>query len=248
MNIPKRPIIIIPSRLASLRLPNKPLAKIKGEPMIVLCMKRAQEADIGPVVVACGDQEIYSVVHSAGGQAVMTNPSHRSGSDRIFEAFSLIDPDEKHDCIINFQGDMPTIDPGIIRAVLDPMVDGGVEISTLVTEIKTELEISDLNVVKAVVGIEKGQKIGRAIYFSRADVPSGSGPKYHHIGLYAYRPGSLKKFVGLPNGVLENRESLEQLRALEHGLRIDAALVDTLPLGVDTLADLESARRYFKQK
>ena len=248
MKLPRRPIIIIPSRLASSRLPNKPLADIHGEPMIVLCLRRALEADLGPVVVACCDPEIFSVITSAGGRAVMTSSEHSSGTDRVFEALTLVDTEQRYDCIINLQGDMPTIDPKIIRTVLDPMVEDEVGISTLITEIKDVSEINNLNVVKAVVGIEEGLKIGRAIYFSRLDVPSGRGAKYHHIGLYGYRRDALEKFVGFPASFLEQRERLEQLRALENGLRIDAVLVDTFPLGVDTLADLELVRNTMSKK
>ena len=246
MNRPTRPIILIPSRLASTRLPDKPLADISGAPMIVQCWRRAMESDLGTVVVACGDFAIKQAIEDAGGRAVMTKPDHPSGSDRIFEALQIIDPDGHHDCIINVQGDLPTLDPKIIRACLEPLKTDGVDISTLVTEITDEEEKTNPNVVKAVLGIKPGQSIGRALYFSRATIPTGDGPLYHHIGLYAYTREALTRFVSLEPGILEQREKLEQLRALEAGMRIDAACVDTVPFGVDTPGDLAVAREMIK--
>jgi len=238
MSKPTNPIVLIPSRLASTRLPDKPLADIHGLPMIVHCLRRAEEADLGPVVVACGDVEIADAITAAGGRAMMTDPDHPSGSDRIYEALCQIDPDGKHDCVINVQGDLPTIDPGIIRAVFDPLADKDVDISTLVCEFANKEERTNPNIPTAVIGYLPDTKIGRALYFTRATMPTG----YYHIGLYAYRREALKRFVELAPGVLEMREKLEQLRALENGMRIDAALVDTVPFGVDTPADLEKAR------
>jgi len=246
MNRPTRPIILIPSRLASTRLPNKPLADICGAPMIVQCWRRAMESDLGPVVVASGDFAIKQAIEDAGGRAVMTKPDHPSGSDRIFEALQIIDPDGHHDCIINVQGDLPTLDPKIIRACLEPMKTDGVDMSTLVAEITDEEEKTNPNVVKAVLGLKPGRSIGRALYFSRATIPTGDGPLYHHIGLYAYTRDALTHFVSLEPGVLEQREKLEQLRALEAGMRIDAACVDTVPFGVDTPGDLTVAREMIK--
>jgi len=246
MNRPTRPIILIPSRLASTRLPNKPLADICGAPMIVQCWRRAMESDLGPVVVASGDFAIKQAIEDAGGRAVMTKPDHPSGSDRIFEALQIIDPDGHHDCIINVQGDLPTLDPKIIRACLEPMKTDGVDMSTLVAEITDEEEKTNPNVVKAVLGLKPGRSIGRALYFSRATIPTGDGPLYHHIGLYAYTRDALTQFVSLEPGVLEQREKLEQLRALEAGMRIDAACVDTVPFGVDTPGDLTVAREMIK--
>ncbi len=237
-----KPVVLIPSRLASTRLPNKPLADILGEPMIVHCWRRAMEADIGPVVVACGDLSIKEAIEDVGGKAVMTAPDHPSGSDRIYEALCLIDPDKTYDCIINVQGDLPTIDPKIIRICLEALKRDGCDMSTLVAEIVEEEQKTNPNVVKAVLGLPDGETIGRALYFSRATVPTGPGPLYHHIGLYAYRRDALTRFVALPPGILEQREKLEQLRALESGMRIDAACVDTVPFGVDTPADLALAR------
>lgn len=243
MNTRLNPIVVVPARMASTRLPGKPLADIHGAPMIVHVWRRATEADVGPVVVACAEPEIAAAVEKAGGRAVLTRPDHPSGSDRIFEALERVDPEGRYDAVVNLQGDLPTLDPALVRAALEPLRDGGVDIATLVAEIKVEEEKADPNVVKAAIGLAPGQRTGRALYFSRSTVPWGEGPLFHHIGLYAYRRDALERFVALDPGILERRERLEQLRALEHGMRIDAALVDTVPLGVDTPADLERARR-----
>jgi 3-deoxy-manno-octulosonate cytidylyltransferase (CMP-KDO synthetase) len=239
---PPRPIVIIPARMASTRLPGKPLADIGGLPMIVHVWQRAMEADVGPVVIACAETAIADAVEAAGGTAVLTRPDHPSGSDRIFEALVRVDPDGAHDVVVNLQGDLPTVDPAIVRAVLAPLADPGVGIATLVAAIADPAERDDPNVVKAVVSLEGQARVGRAIYFSRFPVPWGEGPHFHHIGIYAYRREALTRFVGLKPGTIEQRERLEQLRALENGMRIDAALVDTVPFGVDTPADLERAR------
>ena len=238
-----KPIVIIPARMASTRLPGKPLADIAGLPMIVQVLRRAEEAAIGPVVVACAESEIKAAVESAGGRAVLTDPDHPSGSDRIFEALQSVDPNGEYDAIVNLQGDLPVLDPAVVRAAMKPLDNAEVDIATLVAEIELEEEKTNPNVVKAVVGFEGGQDVGRALYFSRATVPHGDGPLYHHIGIYAYRRSALERFVSLSPGVLEQREKLEQLRALENGMRIDAARVDTVPFGVDTPADLERARQ-----
>lgn len=240
------PIVIIPARLPATRLPNKPLADIHGVPMIVHVWRRAVAAGIGPVVVAAGDAEIAEAVVAHGGSAVLTDPDHPSGSDRVWEALEKVDPERQFGAVVNVQGDLPTIDPAIIRAVFEPLDHPGVDISTLVAEITVEDERSNPNVVKAVVGFADDARIGRALYFTRATAPWGDGPHYHHIGLYGYRRDALRRFVGLRQGVLEKREKLEQLRALENGMRIDAALVDTIPLGVDTPADLDRAREMLK--
>lgn len=245
------PIVLIPARLASTRLPNKPLAEIAGKPMIVQCIERALEADLGPVAVAAGDPEIYDAVQAAGYTAVLTDPAHPSGSDRIYEAVSRLDPDGHHDVIVNVQGDLPTLDPISIRAALAPIRQSdGVDIATIAAIIDREEERSNPNVVKVIAGFPQasdqasGQDftIARALSFTRATAPWGDGPLYHHIGLYAFRRQALARFVGLPPGILEQRERLEQLRALEAGMRIDVALVNTVPLGVDTPEDLERAR------
>jgi 3-deoxy-manno-octulosonate cytidylyltransferase (CMP-KDO synthetase) len=240
--MPHSPIIVIPARLKATRLPDKPLADIHGMPMIVHVWKRAMEAAIGPVLVAAAEPEICWAVEKAGGRAVLTDPGLPSGSDRVFAALEEADPGSHHDIVINLQGDLPAIDPQVIAACLDPLDDPAVDIATLVAEIKEEREITDPNVVKVAFSPFAGTDTGRALYFSRVPIPSGPGPHWHHIGLYAYRRAALERFVALPQGVLEKRERLEQLRALENGMRIDAARVDTVPFGVDTPADLARAR------
>lgn len=235
------PLVLIPARLASTRLPLKPLADIAGAPMIVQVWRRAREADVGEVVVAADSQEIVDAVAAAGGRAVLTDPGHPSGSDRIFEALGRADPDGRHDVIVNVQGDLPTIEPEAVRAALSPLDDPAVDVATLAAVISREEERNDSNVVK-VVGSEVGPRRLRALYFTRATAPWGDGPLLHHIGLYAFRRPALERFVALPPSPLELRERLEQLRALEAGMRIDAMLVDTVPLGVDTPQDLERAR------
>ncbi len=237
-----RPIIIVPARMASTRLPGKPLADIAGRPMIVHVWQRAMEADVGPVVVACAETGIAEAVEAAGGTAVLTRPDHPSGSDRIFEALVRVDPESTHDVVVNLQGDLPTVDPAVVRAVLSPLAEARVAIATLVSPITEAAERDDPNVVKAVVSLAGDATIGRAIYFSRAAVPWGEGQHFHHIGIYAYRRAALARFVALTPGIIERRERLEQLRALENGMRIDAAVVATVPFGVDTPADLERAR------
>ncbi|MHA1567417.1 MAG: 3-deoxy-manno-octulosonate cytidylyltransferase [Alphaproteobacteria bacterium] len=242
MTLPKRPIVLIPSRLAATRFPGKPLADIHGQPMIVQCWRRAMEADLGPVAVACADREIAEAVEAAGGRAILTDPGHPSGSDRIYEALTIIDPDGVHDAVINLQGDLPTLEPAAIRAAFAALAEPDVDIGTIACRIDDEAERTNPSVVKAVFGLAPGATSARALYFSRATVPTGAGDHFHHIGLYAYRRAALARFVGLPPGVLEQRERLEQLRALEAGMRIQVALVDTVPLGVDTAADLAFAR------
>jgi len=246
MSLPKNPVVVIPARMASERLPGKPLADINGEPMIVHVWRRAMEADIGPVVVACAEKAIADAITEAGGYAVLTRPDHPSGSDRVNEAVEAIDPDGKYDAVVNVQGDLPTLDPDVVRRVFAPLGKDVVDISTLAVEITDEAEKTNPNVVKAVVGFEGGANVGHGLYFTRATAPYGDGPLYHHIGLYAFRRQALKRFVNLNPGVLEQREKLEQLRALENGMRIDVALVDTVPLGVDTPQDLEQARKALK--
>ncbi len=234
-------LIIIPARLAASRLPGKPLAAIAGEPMIVHVLRRAQAADIGPVVVATDSVEIAAAVDKAGGRAVMTAPDHASGSDRIFEALGKVDSQRRAEIIVNLQGDMPTIEPAAIRAALLPLADAAVDIATLAAEIKLPAERVNPHVVK-VVGTPVAPGRLRALYFTRATAPWGEGPLYHHIGLYAFRRAALERFVKLPPSLLERREKHEQLRALEAGMRIDVEIVDAVPLGVDTPEDLEKAR------
>ncbi len=241
MSPSRNPIVVIPTRMASRRLPGKPLADIHGEPMIVHVWRRAVEAGLGPVVVACAEAEVAEAVRAAGGRAVLTRPDHPSGSDRVFEAVEAVDGERRHDAVVNLQGDLPTIDPPSFAAALGAL-GGAADIATIACAIVRPEERDDANVVKAVISLAPGARQGRALYFSRAAVPSGDGDIYHHIGIYAFRRSALTRFVSLEPGPLERRERLEQLRALEHGMRIEVALVDTPPLGVDTPADLERAR------
>lgn len=234
-------LIVIPARMAATRLPGKPLAEIAGEPMILHVLRRARAAALGPVVVATDSQQIAAVVEKAGGRAVMTRTDHVCGSDRVFEALGQADSGRRAAIVINLQADLPTIEPEAIAAAAGPLADPAVDIATLAAGIKTPDEAGNPNVVK-VVGTPVAAGRLRALYFSRAAVPAGDGPLYHHIGLYAYRRAALERFVALPQSPLEQREKLEQLRALEAGMRIDVAIIDTLPLGVDTPADLAMAR------
>jgi len=240
-----RTLVLIPARMAATRLPGKPLLDIGGLPMIVHVLRRAEEARIGRVAVATDTPEIAAAVRSHGGEAVMTRPDHPSGSDRIYEALKHLDPEGRTEIVVNLQGDFPTISPENIRAVLPPLADPAVDISTLASEIHTEEEDLAPSVVKA-VGSPIGPRRLRALYFTRATAPWGDGPRYHHIGLYAYRRAALERFVALPPSPLEQQEKLEQLRAMEAGMRIDVTIVDTVPRGVDTPDDLETARRLLK--
>jgi 3-deoxy-manno-octulosonate cytidylyltransferase (CMP-KDO synthetase) len=237
-----RNLVLIPARMASSRLPGKPLLQIAGLPMIVHVLRRAEAAAIGRVAVATDTADIAATVKAHGGEAVMTSPDHPSGSDRVFEAMEKLDPGGEAEIVINLQGDFPTITPDNIRDVLPPLADPAVDIATLAAEIHSEEESLAPSVVKA-VGSPLGGRRMRALYFTRATAPHGEGPRYHHIGLYAYRRAALQRFVKLSPSPLELQEKLEQLRALEAGMRIDITIVDTVPRGVDTAADLETARR-----
>jgi len=235
------PVVLIPSRFAASRLPGKPLAPIHGQPMIVHVWRRAMEADLGPVIVATDHADIAAAITDAGGTAVMTRADHHSGTDRIAEALATADPVGRYDVIVNFQGDLPTIAAHVLRETAALLADPDVAIGTPVALITAPDEAAQDSVVK-MAGTPLGPGRFRALYFSRAPIPWGPGPLYHHIGLYVWRRDALNIFVGLPPSPLEMREKLEQLRALEAGLRIDAVLVDDIPLGVDTPADLERAR------
>ena len=234
-------LILIPARMAATRLPDKPLADINGTPMIVHVLRRALEADIGRAVVATDSPAIADAVAAAGGEAVMTRSDHASGSDRIYEALERLDPGRQVAAVVNVQGDLPTITRNDVRAALAPLENDEVDIATIAAEIHEPAERTNPHVVK-VVGSPIGPRLLRALYFTRATAPSGQGPLYHHIGLYAYRRTALARFVTLRPSPLEQRERLEQLRALEAGMRIDVAIVDTVPLGVDTPEDLAKAR------
>lgn len=241
-----RPVIVIPARMAATRLPGKPLRLIHGRPMILHVLDRVREADLGPAIVACAETEIAEIVTEDGGIAVLTDPDLPSGSDRIRAALCARDPDKRFDAVINVQGDLPTIEAAAIRAALDTLADGA-DMSTLVADIADPGERNDPNVVKAAVAFAAERPApgdrGRALYFSRQAIPSGDGPLFHHIGLYGFTRAALETFTSLPPAAIERRERLEQLRALAAGMRIDAALVDTVPLGVDTSADLDRAAR-----
>ena len=238
-------LILIPARMAATRLPGKPLLDIAGEPMIVHVLRRAQAAQLGPVVVATDNEAIVACVEKAGGRAIMTRADHASGSDRIFEALGIVDPKAQAKIVINMQGDLPTLPAADLKAALAPLADPAVDIATIAAEIKKPEERTNPNVVK-VVGSTVAPGRLQALYFTRATAPSGDGPLYHHIGLYAYRRSALARFVALPPSPLEKREKLEQLRALEAGMRIDVSIVDSVPLGVDTPEELEIARTMLK--
>lgn len=240
------PLVIIPARMQATRLPGKPLAEIAGMPMIVHVWRRAVAAGIGPVAVATDAPEVAEAVTRAGGRAVLTRADHPSGSDRIAEAAALLDPEGRHEVIVNVQGDFPTIEPASIAAVIGPLADQNVDIATLAFAITRGEERTHPDVVKA-VGTEISPNRLRALYFTRATAPWGDGPLLHHIGLYAYRRPALDRFVELPPSSLEQRERLEQLRALEAGMRIDIVVVEDQPFGVDNPDHLERARRILEQ-
>ncbi len=228
--------------MASTRLPGKPLADIAGRPMIVHVLERALRAEIGPVAVACAEIAVADAVHAAGGIAVLTDPALPSGSDRVHAALAILDPERRHDVVVNLQGDFPTIVPAALRAVIAPLDDPAIDIATLVSPIHSAEEAIVPSVVKAACAFAEGAATAMALYFSRSIVPAGAGPLWHHIGIYAYRRAALERFVTLPESPLERREALEQLRALEAGMRIACTRIDAGPFGVDTPADLARAR------
>lgn len=236
-------LIVIPARMQATRLPGKPMVDIAGAPMIVQVWRRAMAAEAGRVVVATDSDDVIAAVTAAGGEAVMTRADHASGSDRIFEAINSVDPSGAAEVIVNLQGDLPTLEPHLVAACAAPLAEAGPDIATLAAEISVEEEKTNPNVVKVVGSPLDVAGRMRALYFTRATAPYGDGPLYHHIGIYAYRRAALARFVSLPPSPLEKREKLEQLRALEAGMRIDVTVVDTVPLGVDTPHDLERARQ-----
>jgi 3-deoxy-manno-octulosonate cytidylyltransferase (CMP-KDO synthetase) len=242
------PLIVIPARMASTRLPGKPLADIHGSPMIVHVWRRAVAAQAGPVLVACAERAIAEAVERAGGEAVLTEPDLPSGSDRVQEAVARIDPERRHDVVVNLQGDLPLLDPAAVRAALEPLADPAVDIATLACPMREDWERTSPDTVKVAAAFAPGSRIARALYFSRNLVPWGDGPHYHHIGIYAFRRAALERFVALPPAAIERRERLEQLRALGAGMRIDVALVDAIPMGVDTPDDLARARHLLDPK
>jgi 3-deoxy-manno-octulosonate cytidylyltransferase (CMP-KDO synthetase) len=234
-------IILIPARMSSSRLPGKPLADIAGVPMIVHVLRHAQAAKIGEAVVATDSEAVAAAVEKTGGRAIMTRSDHASGSDRIYEALEALDPERRIGIVVNVQGDLPTLDPADIRAALAPLADPAVDIATLAAAITDPSELTNPNVVKA-IGPPASSSRFRATTFTRAHA-TGPGPHYHHVGLYAYRRAALERFVKLPPSANEQREKLEQLRALDAGMRIDVAIVKSVPLGVDTPDELAKARK-----
>lgn len=240
-----QPIILIPARMGARRLPGKPLADITGKPMIVHVWERAMAADLGPVLVATDDSAIAEAVTDAGGEAILTRNDHVSGSDRIHEAIERYDPARHFDIIVNLQGDLPVIAPNSIKAALAPLAEPATDIATLAALIHDAADGADPNVVK-LAGPRLPSGHLRALTFSR--VPEGVGPHYQHIGIYAYRRAALDRFIGLKPSPIETRERLEQLRAIEAGMRIDAALVDECPIGVDTAEQLERVRNMLRPK
>ena len=236
-----RPLVVIPARLAATRLPGKPLADIHGEPMIVHVWRRAVRAALGPVVVACPDPEIAAAVRAVGGAAVPTGRHHASGSDRVFEAAGRFDPEGVHDVVVNLQGDLPDVDPADVRAVLAPLALPDVPVATLAAPLDAAAR-DDPAAVKVRLDLASGARVGRVLAFSRDAALCDDGPCRHHVGVYAFRRAALARFVALPPTAPERRENLEQLRALDAGMAIGAALIDSLPLGVDTPADLARVR------
>jgi 3-deoxy-manno-octulosonate cytidylyltransferase (CMP-KDO synthetase) len=234
--------------MAASRLPGKPLADIHGKPMIVHVLDRARAADIGPVAVACGDTAIAEAVRAAGGRTVMTDPALPSGTDRVHAALAALDPDGRHDVVVNLQGDVPTLDPAQLRLVVTPLADPGIDIGTLVVPILSDDEARTESFVKAVCAFAPDAAVAPALYFSRAAVPWGDGPRWHHIGIYAFRRPALDRFVALPPSLLEQREKLEQLRAMEAGMRIACARMAHGLFGVDTPEDLARARHLLAPK
>jgi 3-deoxy-manno-octulosonate cytidylyltransferase (CMP-KDO synthetase) len=237
------PVIIIPARMASTRLPGKPLADIAGEPMIVRVWRQAMRASLGPVLVAVAEREIAQAIEHAGGHAVMTDPALASGSDRVHAALETTDPESLFDAVVNLQGDLPDVDPQALRRVTELLAESGADIATLAAPITDVADFDNPNIVKPVVAWDASGASGRALYFTRARAPAGEGPLYHHVGIYAFTRAALSRFVSLPPSPLESREKLEQLRALEAGMHIAVARIDAVPLSVDTPADLERARK-----
>jgi 3-deoxy-manno-octulosonate cytidylyltransferase (CMP-KDO synthetase) len=237
-------LVVIPSRLAATRLPRKPLVEIAGEPLILHVLRRGLEAELGPVVVAAADAEIAFAVENAGGRAVLTDAQLPSGTDRVLAAVDEIDPGHQFDLVVNLQGDMPEVEPAHLVEATRPVIEDGFDIGTLVVPTDDAREIGDPNVVKAVVSfVDAGETRGRALYFTRAPAPAGTGPVQHHVGVYAFRRDALERFCDLPPSPLERRERLEQLRALEAGMTVGVRRIAHAPPGIDTAEDLESARR-----
>ncbi|OPB29024.1 3-deoxy-manno-octulosonate cytidylyltransferase [Bartonella sp. WD12.1] len=237
-----KPLILIPARMGSSRLPGKPLAEIAGKPMIIHVAEQAKKAALGRIIVATDHNTIAQAVTAYGHECVITRTDHQSGSDRIYEALTIIDPERHYNIIVNLQGDLPTITAHQIISALQPLENDLTDIATLSAKLVEEDEQTNPNVVK-IIGTPLSQNRLRALYFTRATAPYGNGPLYHHIGLYAYRREALERFVTLAPSTLEQREKLEQLRALENNMRIDVEIIDTIPLSVDTQYDLDKVRK-----
>ncbi|MDE2473723.1 MAG: 3-deoxy-manno-octulosonate cytidylyltransferase [Alphaproteobacteria bacterium] len=235
-------IIVIPARMASKRLPGKPLADIAGTAMIVRVWRQAMSANTGPVLVAAAEAEIAEAIRRAGGNAVLTEPELASGSDRVHAALMQYDPKRRFDVVINLQGDLPALDPRAVIAVAAALKDSGADIATLAAAISDPRDTDNPAVVKPIVAWDDAHARGRALYFTRARAPFGDGPLFHHVGIYAFTRSALERFIALPMSPLERREKLEQLRALEAGMHIEVARIDEVPLSVDTPEDLEKAR------
>jgi 3-deoxy-manno-octulosonate cytidylyltransferase (CMP-KDO synthetase) len=239
-------VVVIPARMASTRLPGKPLADIHGLPMIVHCWKRAVEANVGQVLVAAAEVEIAQAIQAQGGDAIVTNPALPSGSDRIAEALTLRDPHRKFDFVVNLQGDLPTIDTLSIQRCLAGLVNEAADISTIAARIETQDDVDNPNIVKAIAPLNDEREVAFARDFVRTVGPEHAPPYWHHIGMYAYQRPVLERFVSLPVSEREASRKLEQMRALDNGMRIVVVRVDTVPLGVDTPHDLEIARRMLR--
>ena len=235
-------IVVIPARMASVRLPGKPMADICGLPMIVQVWKRAVEANVGKVLVAVAENEIAEVIRSHGGDAIATDPALPSGSDRIAAALKLRDIHEKFEYVVNLQGDLPTIDPLAVRRCLAGLTNASVDIATIAARIDNETDVQNPNVVKAIAPLSNEREVAYARDFVREVGPEHEAPFWHHIGVYAYRRQALERFVGLPVSTREARRKLEQMRALDNDMRMAVVRVDSVPLGVDAPADLEAAR------
>ena len=233
-----RPILLIPARMGSTRLPGKPLADIHGIPMIMHVWHRGVASDIGPVIVAAAESEIVDSVTKAGGQALLTKSTHTCGSDRIHEAVEMLDPERYFNVVVNLQGDLPTIEPALIRQVIEVLIDPDIDVATAVVPLSDSTKYHDPNVVKVVLEMTEETRVGRVLYFSRSLVPWGDGPYYHHVGIYAFRRCALDRFIRLPRSTLEGREQLEQLRGLADGMRFAATITDVVPIGVDTPTEL----------
>jgi 3-deoxy-manno-octulosonate cytidylyltransferase (CMP-KDO synthetase) len=245
---PENTIVVIPARMSSSRLPGKPLADINGLPMIVHVWKRAIEANVGQVLVAAAEVKIVEIIRNHGGDAIVTDPALPSGSDRIAAALKMRDIHEKFEYVVNLQGDLPTIDPLAVRRCLAGLTNEQVDIATIAALIENDEDIKNPNIVKAIASLGKDREVAYARDFVREVGPEHEAPYWHHIGVYAYRRQSLSRFVSLSVSTRETLRKLEQMRALDNDMRIAVVRVDSVPLGVDTSADLEAVRAILRKK